>query len=182
MRKFKPLHLFGCFLTLVVSGLPLAAHAAGSHDHAHAGSGAASEPKAASRTVDVVMHDNYFEPEALSVKPGETVLFKVTNSGSLVHEFSLGTPETHAASHGEMQMLVDHGVIQGHALNRSMMNMDMGNGHSMSYVAPHRILLAPGEQAELAWTFSQPGTAPFEFACNVPGHYAAGMVGEITAE
>ncbi|MEG0818549.1 MAG: hypothetical protein RSG56_03810 [Brevundimonas sp.] len=32
----------------------------------------------------------------------------------------------------------------------------------------------------LTWTFRQ--SAPIEFACNVPGHYQAGMVGPLTIE
>ncbi len=40
------------------------------------------------------------------------------------------------------------------------------------------VLLEPGQTARVTWTFgekSEPG-----FACNVPGHRAAGMVGDIT--
>jgi len=40
------------------------------------------------------------------------------------------------------------------------------------------VMVAPGKRAELTWTFSQ--STPIEFACNVPGHYQAGMVGKLT--
>lgn len=41
-------------------------------------------------------------------------------------------------------------------------------------------MVMPGQRAELTWTFRQ--SAPIEFACNVPGHYQAGMVGALTIE
>jgi uncharacterized cupredoxin-like copper-binding protein len=42
------------------------------------------------------------------------------------------------------------------------------------------VLVQPGQRAELTWTFRK--SAPIEFACNVPGHYQAGMVGPLTIE
>ncbi|BES72259.1 plastocyanin/azurin family copper-binding protein [Marinobacter nanhaiticus D15-8W] len=184
MNQFKSRQALVGVMVMALSILPVASHAAGAHGghSGHANFGSPAQVSAAGRTINVVMHDNYFEPESLSVEPGETVLFRISNKGNLVHEFSLGTPETHAASDDEMQMFVAHGVIQGNKLNRSMMTEGMGNGHSMSHAAPHRVLLAPGEEAEIAWTFAQAGAQPIEFACNVPGHYAAGMVGDVAVE
>jgi len=43
------------------------------------------------RSITVEMYDNYYEPEEISVKPGETVRFVVENKGNLVHEFNVGT-------------------------------------------------------------------------------------------
>ena len=40
-----------------------------------------------------------------------------------------------------------------------------------------RVLVAPGKTAELTWTFKQ--ATGLEFACNLPGHYQAGMVGKL---
>jgi uncharacterized cupredoxin-like copper-binding protein len=37
--------------------------------------------------------------------------------------------------------------------------------------------LAAGQSAELTWTFEK--LDALEFACNLPGHYQAGMVGPI---
>jgi len=59
-----------------------------------------------------------------------------------------------------------------------MMNVDHGDGHMMSHDEPNSALLAPGESAEIVWTFPEAGS--LEFACNVPGHYDAGMMGDIT--
>jgi uncharacterized cupredoxin-like copper-binding protein len=83
----------------------------------------------------------------------------------------------HAAHQDEMMMMVEHGIIQGDTLNREMMKMDMGNGHTMEHDDPNSVLLEPGKTAEIVWTFGE--SADLEFACNVPGHYDAGMVGQI---
>jgi uncharacterized cupredoxin-like copper-binding protein len=55
--------------------------------------------------------------------------------------------------------------------------MDM-KGMDMSHDDPNSVLVEPGKTAELVWTFDTDAT--LEFACNVPGHYEAGMVGPIT--
>lgn len=125
------------------------------------------------------MRDNYYEPEQVSVKAGETIRFRIRNSGALVHEFSIGTTAMHEAHQDEMQMMVDHGVIKGDRLDREMMNMDMGD-HSMKHDDPNSVLLEPGETAEIVWKFTEAND--LEFACNVPGHYSAGMYGDLTVE
>ena len=133
-----------------------------------------------SRTIEIVMHDNYFEPEQLSFAAGETVRLKVRNEGALVHEFNIGTTAMHEAHQGQMQMMVEHGVIQGDHLNHERMKMDMGGGHTMEHNHANSLLLEPGQEAELVWTFARSDS--LEFACNVPGHYQAGMVGGIHVE
>lgn len=153
-----------------------AAHGAAGHHSATVGSvGKASE---VSRTIDVVMMDNYYEPEKIDIKAGETVRFKVANKGTLVHEFNIGTADMHKGHQQEMLMMIQHGIIKGGTLNREMMKMDMGNGQTMEHNDPNSVLLASGETAEIIWTF--PSDAELEFACNVPGHYQSGMVGDIT--
>lgn len=42
------------------------------------------------------------------------------------------------------------------------------------------VSVAPGESGELVWRFDRPGTVAF--ACLVPGHFEAGMRGEIEVE
>jgi uncharacterized cupredoxin-like copper-binding protein len=49
-------------------------------------------------------------------------------------------------------------------------------GHGM-HNEPNSLLLEPGKSGEIIWKF--PKHAKLEFACNVPGHYDAGMMGEI---
>ncbi|WP_417545607.1 cupredoxin domain-containing protein [Marinobacter sp.] len=164
----------------VAMSISLTALGAGTHGGGHGHSATSGEPgKAsdASRSITVEMYDNYYEPEAIEVKPGETVRFVVQNKGQLVHEFNIGTPDMHEAHQKEMKMMVEHGVIQGGRLNHDMMEMDMGNGQSMKHDDPNSVLLEPGESQEVVWTFSEKGN--IEFACNVPGHYQAGMYGEV---
>lgn len=159
----------------------LAAFGAGDHNGGHGHSSEGGEPgKAADvdRTISVAMHDNYYEPEAIEVRPGETIRFVVENNGQLVHEFNIGTPAMHKAHEEEMMMMVEQGVIQGGKLNRKMMEMDMGDeGHSMKHDDPNSVLLEPGERDEIIWKFTQESS--IEFACNVPGHYQAGMHGNV---
>uniref|UniRef100_UPI0039839A03 copper-resistant cuproprotein CopI n=1 Tax=Pseudomonas chlororaphis TaxID=587753 RepID=UPI0039839A03 len=137
----------------------------------------------ASRSVEVVMGDMSFNPKALEIKAGETVRFVLINKGQLLHEFNLGNAAMHAEHQQEMLKMqqsgmltptgmqaLDHGAM-GHG---SMAGMD----HGMRHDDPNSVLVEPGKQAELTWTFSKSGS--LEFACNIPGHYQAGMVGKLT--
>ncbi len=156
----------------------LTAFASGSHDHEHgAATGEPGKAADADRTVTVEMYDNYYEPESVKVTPGETVRFVIENKGDLVHEFNIDTANRHEGHQKRMRMLVDHGVIKGDHIDHKMMDMDMDDGHSMKHDAPNSVLVEPGESSELVWTFTE--AAELEFACNVPGHYQAGMYGDI---
>ena len=111
------------------------------------------------------------------VKEGETVKFVITNAGELVHEFNIGTPDAHHAHAPEMQMMVDHGILEADKINwEAAKKMQKEMGHGM-HEEPNSALLEPGKTAEIVWQF--PDHADIEFACNVPGHYDAGMAGEI---
>ena len=152
--------------------------AAGAHGGGHgASSGEPGKASEASRTITVEMYDNYYEPEEITVEPGETVRFVVKNEGSLVHEFNIGTPSMHEGHQKEMMKMVEHGVIQGSKLNQDIMEMDMGDGKSMKHDDPNSVLLEPGQSKEVVWKFTDQGD--IEFACNVPGHYQSGMYGEV---
>lgn len=156
-------------------------YAAGGHSGGHGeGFGEAGKADDVTRTIEVTMQDNYFEPEEIEVAQGETVRFVIQNNGSLVHEFNIGTPAMHEAHQKEMVMMVEHGVIQGGKLNEERMNMDMGNGHTMKHDDPNSVLLEPGQKKEIIWTFS--AKTSMEFACNIPGHYQSGMYGDVNFE
>ena len=149
-------------------------------DGGHGGTDTGSPAQAgqADRTVEVTMRDNYYEPESIQVKAGETVRFVVTNAGSLVHEFNIGTAAMHAAHQDEMMMMVEHGVLTADSIDEAAgqaMQATMGHG---AHDDPNSVLLEPGQTGEVGWTF--PADGSLEFACNVPGHYAAGMVGDVT--
>lgn len=130
-----------------------------------------------SRTIEVVMHDNYFEPESFAVEHGETVKFKIKNAGEFVHEFNIGTAAMHAEHQQEMMMMVEHGVLEADKINHAAMMMKMPDGSTMEHNDPNSVLVEPGKTADVTWTFS--GDADLEIACNVPGHYDSGMMASV---
>jgi len=178
--------------SLSVSGAALAAgsheggHSKGhmeGHGHGHADGVAFGEPgkaSEASRTVEITMADNYFEPENLVVQAGETVRFVVKNQGEFLHEFNIGTAAMHAQHQEEMMTMMEHGMLTPTGIDHEMMKMDhseMGmSGHT--HDDPNSVLVEPGGSQELIWKFAK--ATNLEFACNVPGHYEAGMMGEIS--
>ncbi len=168
-------------MTIAARALAVASLLSAPIAFADAGHGAAigqpGKASAASRTVEVTMHDNYYEPESVTVQPGEILRFIVRNEGQLVHEFNIGTAAMHAAHQDEMQMMVEHGVLKpDHVDHAAAQHMQATMGHGM-HNEPNSMLLEPGKTGEITWTF--PEGADLEFACNVPGHYEAGMQGEI---
>lgn len=160
---------------------PAVVFAAGSHDGGHGASsvGEAGKASAASRTIEVVLHDNYYDPESVSVKAGETVRFRVKNAGEFVHEFNIGTAAMHASHQEEMMMMMQHGVLMpDHVDQAAAKKMQASMGHGM-HNDPNSVLLEPGKSGEVVWTFPAGADVDLEFACNVPGHYQSGMVGAV---
>lgn len=47
----------------------------------------------------------------------------------------------------------------------------------MKHDDPNGVLIEPGKTADLTWKFTR--DAELEIACNLPGHYEAGMLGHI---
>jgi uncharacterized cupredoxin-like copper-binding protein len=154
--------------------------AAGGHDDKHGKKVSIGEPGIASevsRTIEITMQDNLFDPESISVKEGETVKFIIKNTGEFVHEFNIGTALTHAKHQKEMMMMMKHGALEADKINHQMMKMDMGDGKTMMHNDPNSVLLEPSKSAEIIWKFTT--KAKLEFACNVPGHYESGMMGHV---
>ncbi len=162
----------------VALSLSAGAFAGGVHGGGHHGasSGEPGKVSEVARTVTVEMHDNYYVPEKVTVKPGETVRFVVKNKGNLVHEFNIGTPSMHEAHQKEMMMMVEHGVIQGGKLNRDMMTMDMGNGKTMKHDDPNSVLLEPGQSKEVVWKFFEVRQMNMRFLAGVFGLLLPGLV------
>ena len=120
--------------------------------------GQPGEPARVTRTVQVLMRDNMrFSPATIRVKRGETVRLEVRNLGRVKHELVLGTREELKAHAAQMQKHPE-----------------------MEHDDPNAVSVAPGARASLVWTFSKAGS--FEFACLVPGHYEAGMVGAVAVD
>ena len=136
--------------------------------------GQKGDPARVTTTIEVTMTDNSYEPAAITVRPGETVRFVIRNAGELVHEFNIGTREQHLAHREEMTMMIETGVLEADRINHDRMGHGSG---AMKHDDPNAVLLEPGETGEIVWTF--PDTQKLQFACNVPGHYDAGMMGHI---
>ena len=165
--------------SLPLSALSIPAFAAGKHGGGDGGGihGAPGNPGDVSRTIKIVMHDNYYEPESIEVEEGQTVRFEITNAGEFVHEFNIATAEMHKAHAPEMMMMMEHGVIEADRINlEAAKQMQATMGHGM-HEEGNSALLEPGKTGEIIWKF--PEHAEVEFACNVPGHYDSGMVGKI---
>ena len=142
---------------------------------AHYDFGHAAKAEQATRTVELTLGDMYFEPRALTVKAGETVRFVLVNKGQLLHEFNLGDAAMHASHQQEMLKMMASGMLTSTGMNHDMAGMDHG---AMTHDDPNSVLVEPGKTAELTWTFAR--STNLEFACNLPGHYQAGMVGKMT--
>ncbi|SOD99593.1 cupredoxin domain-containing protein [Caenispirillum bisanense] len=143
--------------------------------------GAPADPAAATRTVEVVMRDNYFEPDALSVKAGDVVRFVIRNEGSALHQFHLGTAAMQAEEQKHMAMMVDHGMVGQHGMDHGKMKMDHGSHATMpamTHDAPNSVLVEPGKTVEVVWRFAA-GADDLEVACTMPGHYEAGMTAPV---
>ena len=166
---------------LFFAAVSVVAHAGGKHGHEHGHEadsriGAPGEAEDVTRTVEVLLHDNYYEPESITVGANETIRFVIKNAGVLVHEFNIGTAEMHAAHKDEMMMMMRHGVLFPDRIDREKMEAGGEDGHSMKHDDPNSVLLEPGEEGEIVWAFVK--AVELEFACNVPGHYESGMTGE----
>ena len=175
LKETKSLRLAAAAIAVAVFGFASAASADAGHSHGNV-HGKPGNAAKVSRTINVTLRDNVFEPNEIAVKAGETIRFVIANKGELIHEFNIGTAEMHAAHQKEMTMMQDMGVLDGNRIDYGKMkSMDMGHGKMMKHDDPNSALLEPGKTAELVWTFPKPGK--LELACNVPGHYEAGMVG-----
>ena len=170
MALRTPLLLASCLLALSVGAMADTAHT-------YAFGQPASADKA-TRTVEVVMQDMSFSPKSLDVKAGETVHFVLVNKGQLLHEFNLGDAAMHAEHQKQMMQMQSGGMMSATGMGK-MDHSAMGHGEmgGMKHDDPNSVLVEPGKTAELTWTFSK--ATGLEFACNIPGHYQAGMVGAL---
>lgn len=136
--------------------------------------GHAAPAAQASRTIELVLGDMYFDPKAVEVKAGETVRFVLINKGQLLHEFNLGDAAMHASHQKEMIKMQQSGMLTPTGMNHHAMNH---GSMEMKHDDPNSVLVEPGKTSELTWTFAK--ASNLEFACNLPGHYQSGMVGKL---
>lgn len=117
--------------------------------------GIAGDAKTAKRTIEIAMTDDMrFTPSNIEVKQGETVKFVLRNKGKILHEMVIGDKKT----------LDEHAAL-------------MAKFPNMEHDEPYMSHVAAGKEGTLVWNFNRAGD--FDFACLIPGHYQAGMVGKI---
>ena len=127
--------------------------------------------------VTIKMFDNYYEPNEIVVKKGETVKFVVKNMGELVHELNIATKEMHIKHQPEMAKMVEHEILLADKIDKNKMKEMSKMDHSMAHKHANSVLLEPNDTGEIIWKFST--STKLEIACNVPGHYEAGMIARI---
>ncbi len=130
-----------------------------------------------SRVIIVKMYDNYYEPSKFEVKKNQTIKFIVYNYGELVHEFNIATREMHLTHQSEMMKMVENEILLVDRIDRKKMKELSKKDHSMSHSHSNSVLLEPNQSAEIIWKFNTESI--LEAACNVPGHYEAGMIAKI---
>ena len=131
-----------------------------------------------SKTIEIKMYDNYFEPKEIKIKKNETVRFLITNYGELVHEFNIATREMHLNHQDEMMKMMEYGILLGDKIDKQKMKELSKKDHSLAHSHKNSLLLEPNQSGELIWKFSK--DIVLEAACNVPGHYDSGMITKIT--
>jgi uncharacterized cupredoxin-like copper-binding protein len=117
--------------------------------------GREGDPRKVKRVIKIEMSDTmrYF-PGELRVKRGDTVRFVLSNRGKLPHEMVIGSMD-------ELQK-------RAAAVKK--------NGAAGALPQPGA-RVAPGGTARVVWQFTRPGE--YYYACLVPGHFDAGMIGTI---
>ena len=139
--------------------------------------GEKGDPNKVDRVVNIKMYDNYYEPNVVKIKKGETIKFIVENLGELVHEYNIGTKDMHVKHQPEMQKLIDHEIILGDKIDKIKMKKMSKMDHSLGHSHANSVMLEPKKTGELIWKFSK--DIKLEMACNIPGHYETGMVGNL---
>jgi len=156
----SPSWSFGAAATPAASVVPSAAPASAAPSM-EAGTPAPAVSAVASATrITLSLSDMMkIDPAAMTVPAGTPVTFVVTNTGTVLHEFTLGDEAEQMAHDREMMA---------------------NGGMSMPKDEPMAIGVEPGQTKELTVTFDAPGQTLA--GCHVIGHYAAGMKATITVK
>ena len=139
--------------------------------------GEKGEANKVDRVIEVKMYDTFYEPNEFKIKKNETIKFIVHNYGELVHEFNIATKEMHLKHQPEMMKMAENEILLVDKIDKKKMKELSKEDHSMSHSHSNSVLLEPNKSADLIWKFNT--DADLEVACNVPGHYEAGMVAKI---
>lgn len=111
------------------------------------------------RTIEVTIKETksgymLFEPDAIHIEQGSVVQFVINNTGTMEHEFFLGSFDE---IEKHQQWMRKHPDMEHDDLNA--------------------VSIPSGETATLDWIFSD--KTNLEFVCLIPGHREAGMWGVI---
>ena len=139
--------------------------------------GEEGDPNKIDRVVNIKMYDNYYEPNIVKIKKGETIKFIIENLGEMVHEYNIGTKEMHIKHQPEMQKLIDHEILLVDKIDKIKMKKMSKMDHSLGHSHANSIMLEPQTSGAIIWKFSK--DINLEMACNIPGHYESGMVGNL---
>ena len=139
--------------------------------------GEKGDPNKIDRVVNIKMYDNYYEPNVIKIKKGETIKFVVENLGDLVHEYNIGTKEMHIKHQPEMQKLIDHEILLVDKIDKVKMKKMSKMDHSLGHSHANSIMLEPKTSGVIIWKFTK--NTNLEMACNIPGHYESGMFGNL---
>jgi uncharacterized cupredoxin-like copper-binding protein len=134
------------------------------HSHGHGESFSAGEPAdpgQPSKIIQVTMGEQdgkmLFVPARLEIRKGEQVKFMLRNNRELDHEFVLANTAENREHAEAMKMHPD-----------------------MAHADANGRRIAPKATSEMAWKLTKAGE--FEYACLIPGHREAGMVGTIVVK
>ena len=130
-----------------------------------------------SRTIKVVMYDNYYEPSSFQIKSGETIKFEVENAGMLVHEFNIANKMMHMKHQPEMMKMAENEILLATSINKEKMKKMAKMDKAMAHSHSNSVLLEPKQKGEIIWKFDN--AVNIEVACNVPGHYQVGMIAKV---
>lgn len=146
---------------LAAAGLwvPVASVVAVAHEtHGHFSAGEPGDPKKPARIVKMKMLEEgkkmLFEPAVIEVKRGELIRFVLMNDGTEDHEFILATQKENRKHAEQMKKFPE-----------------------MEHDDPNAKRLSPFNSTEILWKFTKRGE--FEYACLIPGHLEAGMLGKV---
>ena len=139
--------------------------------------GEKGDPAEVSKVIVVKMYDNYYEPNIFEIKKNQTIKFIVYNYGELVHEFNIATKVMHLKHQPEMMKMVENEILLVDKIDKKKMKELAKKDHSMSHSHSNSVLLEPDQSGEIIWKFNT--NTDIEIACNVPGHYEAGMIAKI---
>ncbi|MHB1543317.1 MAG: CopD family protein [Gammaproteobacteria bacterium] len=140
----------------MASTMPISARTDRSTPRIHFSFGESGRVDQVTQTIRIRALDTMrFSPAIVHVQPGQTVRFRVTDAGRLDHEFVIGSAREQKKHEKEMEAHPD-----------------------MPMHDPNGITLKPGQTRSILWRFPD-HPMRLEYACHEPGHFAAGMIGQI---